>query len=126
MVCVGKNMPHNTQKRQKWRLIMKDIFEEIISIDKDTTAKQKLAKENLKNLQESLDQDISQLCKSILDQAKKDVEDYENNLEQQQEITKELINEQTQKECLLIKNAFINVKGSLVEKLFNEIKSERS
>lgn len=105
---------------------MKDIFEEIISIDKDTTAKQKLAKENLKNLQESLDQDISQLCKSILDQAKKDVEDYENNLEQQQEITRELINEQTQKECLLIKNAFINVKGSLVEKLFNEIKSERS
>ncbi|OON95636.1 MAG: hypothetical protein ATN31_10710 [Candidatus Epulonipiscioides saccharophilum] len=105
---------------------MKDIFEEIILIDKDTTAKQQLAQDNLNNLQESLDQDISQLCSGILEEAKQKVQDYADSLESQKEQNKKLINEQTQSQCLLIKNAFLNVKDGLVEQLFNELKTERS
>ncbi|ONI44174.1 hypothetical protein AN641_07995 [Candidatus Epulonipiscioides gigas] len=105
---------------------MGDIFEEIISIDKDATTKQNLAKENLKKLQESLEQEISNLCKNILEGAKHEVAEYEKNLIQQKDLTANLINEQTKKECLLIKNAFLNVKDKIVSNLFNDLISERS
>lgn len=77
-------------------------------------------------MQESLDQDISQLCSGILEEAKKKVQDYSDSLESQKEQNKKLIDEQTQSQCLLIKNAFLNVKDGLVEQLFNELKTERS
>ncbi|OOB77385.1 MAG: hypothetical protein BEN19_01995 [Epulopiscium sp. Nuni2H_MBin003] len=100
---------------------MQDIFEEIIVIDQEATLQQQQAKQTIENLTAKLETEISDMCKNILEEAKKQVAEYEKDLKGANALEYTQITEQTQNEINLITKAFSKIKSSVVEQLFDEL-----